>query len=467
MGFQDPVSRRTFLKSAGLLVGALAVPWGVTSTVNAALGDTLPTGAAPQLGQGIQIGDVRADRAIIWSRADRPARLLVDYDVRAAFANPRRVRGPFALDTTDYTARVDLTGLPADSDIFVRVMFHDLSNDRLVREPVRGSFRTAPVKRRAIHFLWSGDTAGQGWGINPDVGGMTIYEAMRRIRPDFFIHCGDNIYADGPIQGAVTAEDGRVWRNLVTPEVAKVAETLAEFRGRYKYNLLDENVRRFNAEVPQIWQWDDHEVVNNWSDTKDLSADARYSEKHLPLLIARGARAFLEYAPLRYTGVEESERVYRYIPYGPLLDVFVLDMRSYRAGNSYNRQPAPGPDTAFLGARPEGVVATATARIPGGVESDRGRHAPGAPGRGRHGRRRAPALGKWRERGWPGLRPGVRNRRYSWLYQTPEDPERGVAHCRRPLLRGPLLRPAGGAVSGVRPVLGVRHRAAQRRHVWP
>src|SRR4029453_9779098 len=112
----------------------------------------------------------------------------------------------------------------------------------------------------------------------------------------------------------------------------------------------DENVRRFNAEVPQIWQWDDHEVVNNWSDTKDLSADARYSEKHVPLLIARGARAFLEYAPLRYTGVEESERVYRYIPYGPLLDVFVLDMRSYRAGNSYNRQPAPGPDTAFLGA---------------------------------------------------------------------------------------------------------------------
>ena len=49
------------------------------------------------------------------------------------------------------------------------------------------------------------------------------------------------------------------WTNIVIPEVAKVAETLAEFRGRYKYNLLDEHVRRFNAEVPQIWQWDDHE----------------------------------------------------------------------------------------------------------------------------------------------------------------------------------------------------------------
>lgn len=78
------------------------------------------------------------------------------------------------------------------------------------------------------------------------------------------------------------AEGGRIWRNVTTEEVSKVAETPREFRGRYKYNLLDENVRRFNAEVPQIWQWDDHEVVNNWSDSKDVSADARYTVKDVP-----------------------------------------------------------------------------------------------------------------------------------------------------------------------------------------
>lgn len=351
MEFNDVISRRTFLKSVGVLVGAAAIPWGATSTINAELSVPSPTGAAPQLEQGIQIGDVRAGRAVIWSRSDRPARLLVEYDVRETFTNPIRVRGPYALETSDYTARVDLTGLPNNSDIFVRVRFQDLSNERIVSDLVQGSFRTAPVKNRAIRFLWSGDTAGQGWGINPDFGGMKIYEAMRQTRPDFFIHSGDTIYADSPIQPTVTAENGQVWRNIVTPEVSKVAETLAEFRGRYKYNLLDENVRRFNAAVPQIWQWDDHEVVNNWSDTKDLTADARYAEKQVPLLIARGTRAFLEYAPMRYTGVEESERVYRYIPYGPLLDVFVLDMRGYRAGNNYNRQTSAGPDTAFLGAQ--------------------------------------------------------------------------------------------------------------------
>ena len=142
---------------------------------------------------------------------------------------------------------------------------------------------------------------------------------------------------------------GVVWNNLVTPEVSKVAETLDEFRGRYRYNLLDENVRRFNAEVPQIWQWDDHEVTNNWSDAKDLSADARYGEKNVPLLIARGARAFLDYAAMRPFSVRESQRVYRKYSYGPLLDLFVLDMRSYRGPNSANLQTAPSPQTAFLG----------------------------------------------------------------------------------------------------------------------
>src|SRR6185369_13901901 len=101
-------------------------------------------------------------------------------------------------------------------------------------------------RHRDVRFVWGGDTAGQGWGINPGFGGMKIYEAMRQRNPLFFVHSGDNISADGPIAESVVAENGQIWTNLVTPQVAKVAETLDEFRGRYRYNLLDENIRRFN-----------------------------------------------------------------------------------------------------------------------------------------------------------------------------------------------------------------------------
>ena len=90
---------------------------------------------------------------------------------------------------------------------------------------------------------------------------MKIYESMRKVQPDFFIHSGDNIYADGVILPQVALPDGTIWRNLTTPAKSKVAETLDEFRGNYLYNLMDDNVRRFNAEVPQIWQWDDHETL--------------------------------------------------------------------------------------------------------------------------------------------------------------------------------------------------------------
>ena len=64
-------------------------------------------------------------------------------------------------------------------------------------EPVVGRFRTAPADRRDVSFVWGGDVAGQGWGINPDDGGMFTFATMRKHRPDFLLHSGDTIYADG------------------------------------------------------------------------------------------------------------------------------------------------------------------------------------------------------------------------------------------------------------------------------
>ena len=281
-------SRRRFLQAgAATVAGAVLPRW---TLANGAPAIVTSDEERPQALQGLQFGDPSRGSVIVWSRSDRPSRMLVEWSYDEQFNEAYRLAGPYALEESDFTARQDLAGLEPGSDVFVRVSFQSLNNDRAIGQPVTGRIVVAPYgplhndharnpPRDDLRFLWGGDTAGQGWGINPYFGGMKIYEAMRQRSPLFFIHSGDNTYADGPIAASVVAEGGQVWNNIVTPQVAKVAETLDEFRGRYRYNLLDENVRRFNAEVPQIWQWDDHEVTNNWSDSKDVSADARYGER--------------------------------------------------------------------------------------------------------------------------------------------------------------------------------------------
>jgi len=350
----DPTRRDFLLRSAAVSGVALT---GVPGILRAQQAPAIITADSerPMASWGLQIGDVLSDRAIVWSRSDKPARMFVEWSTREDLSNAVVLRGPYALEASDFTSRIDLTGLPADQEIFVRVSYENLDSGKARSEPVLGRFRSAPVasrRRRDVRFVWSGDTAGQGWGIYPAFGGMKIYESMRRAEPDFFIHSGDTIYADGPMVEHPTTPAGSVWVNAfldAVPEKLKVAETQLEYHRNHLYNRYDLNVQRFSAEVPQVWQWDDHEVVNNWSGSKDLSADARYTEKRVPTLVARATRAFLDYAPMRWFDQQESERVYRHISYGPDLDVFVVDMRSYRGPNSANLQTMRGPDTDFLG----------------------------------------------------------------------------------------------------------------------
>ena len=336
-----PISRRRLLSLAAA-TSALSLAGGVARPSLSRAADR------PRLTHGLQSGDASIDSGVVWARADRPARLTFDIATSDSFKRMIRSVSLDALPETDFAVKALIDGLPAGQDIFYRVRSTDLSDTSVTGEPMIGRFRTAPADRRPVSFVWSGDTAGQGWGIDESRGGMKIYETMRRLRPDFFIHSGDTIYADGPIDAEKKMPDGGIWKNLVLEEKLKVAETLAEFRANYKYNLLDRNLRAFNAEVPMLVQWDDHEVTNNWSPSKSLREDKRYTEKSVPLLSARAARAFHEFMPLRATP-QEAARVYRKVAYGPLLDIFFLDMRSYRGPNTDNTQAEPGPDTVYLG----------------------------------------------------------------------------------------------------------------------
>jgi alkaline phosphatase D len=301
----------------------------------------------PAVPYGVQSGDVTHHSAVVWSATDRPARLLVEYATSDRFTDANRIAGGVALSETGYMARAVLTDLPAGEEVFYRVTFQDLQDLTTLSEPATGVFKTAPADLRDVTFVWSADTVGQGWGINPDWGGLRLYDVMRRTQPDFFVHSGDLIYADNPLAAEVALPDGGVWKNLVTEAKSKVAETLAEFRGNYTYNLLDEQVRAFNAEIPQYVQWDDHEVRDNWFHELVLNDD-RYTVKHVALLAARAKRAMFECTPIGQHPVE-SQRVYRAFHRGPLLDLFMLDLREYRGPNSDNLQTELSDESRILG----------------------------------------------------------------------------------------------------------------------
>src|SRR5215813_4160982 len=338
-------TRRRFLATSGAATALMTIS-GIARPFISRANDR------PLITHGVQSGDVSADSGVIWARADRPSRMLVEIATTDNFKDIRTAAFVDALPESDFTAKLLVENLPAAQEIFYRVRFQDLASPTIVGEPQVGRFRTAPTDRRSVSFLWSGDTAGQGWGIDESRGGMRTYATMLTNRPDFFIHNGDNIYADEPIAAEQKMPNGQVWRNIVTEHKSKSAETLTEFRGNYKYNLLDKNLRAFNAEVPIFTQWDDHEVTNNWWPGEPLTRAEhqrkKYVEKNALALAVRASRAFHEYMPMRDT-IAEAGRVYRKIGYGPMLDVFMLDMRSYRGPNGADDQASYGPDAYFLG----------------------------------------------------------------------------------------------------------------------
>ncbi len=152
------VSRRGFLASAGAagLVAAsgLAMPFYSRASTR------------PAFTHGVQSGDVDGASGMIWARADRPSRVMYEIATREDFANPVKLPWVDALPDSDLAAKRLVTGLPSTRTSSTACTLVDLSDINATSEPIVGHFRTAPASRHPVRFVWSGDTAGQGWGIN-------------------------------------------------------------------------------------------------------------------------------------------------------------------------------------------------------------------------------------------------------------------------------------------------------------
>ena len=362
------VDRRTLLRTAAIGGLAAAVPLGTVAPAFAAPALARPD--RPVLTHGVQSGDVLAGSGLglgrvptgrrAWSSRCQPTPTSAA-PARSADPSSRRTRTSPASCACPARART----------VHYRVTAEDLDG-RSVSEPVSGSFRTLPGKRDGVRFLWSGDVVGQGWGINPDLGGMRIYEAMRRT-PAGLLHPQRR-------HDLRRQPDRRVRQADRRPDVAQHRDP-GEVQGRRdarrvpraatRYNLLDENVRAFNAAVPQINQWDDHEVAQQLVPRRGASTDAQYTEKRVDVLAAkRASRRSTSAVPMDPRRAVDG-RVYRRLPTARCSTCSCSTCAAIAAPNT----PTPSRRSAILGEEQAEWLVGRARLVEGDVEGGRGRHA--------------------------------------------------------------------------------------------
>jgi alkaline phosphatase D len=138
---QDQLSRRHFLlgsaiAGSGIVVANLRSKSGLAQSSAPAI--ITSDRMRPSIPYGVASGDITGNSAVIWSRCDRSSRMIVEYDTADSFGNVQRIIGPAALETSDYTARINLIDLPADRQIFYRVSFQNLADPNIYSVPVTG-----------------------------------------------------------------------------------------------------------------------------------------------------------------------------------------------------------------------------------------------------------------------------------------------------------------------------------------
>ena len=142
---------------------------------------------------------------------------------------------------------------------------------------------------------------------------------------DFVFHYGDYIYESGRNASAIRFHEG--------PEPV----SLDEYRARYALYKLDPDLAAAQAAHPFLPSFDDHEVHNNWAGPFSQDDGSRPNRPAVPpevfaLRKQAAFQAWYEHMPLRRAQLPHGPEIeaYRALRYGRLLDIAVLDTRSFR-----------------------------------------------------------------------------------------------------------------------------------------
>jgi len=293
-------------------------------------------GSTNLLPQGIAVGDVTGESALLWMRTDGPMEVQVEWApvavwdslsemataVTSIARTPWLTTGP----ETDFTLTIPMEGLTPSTRYRYNVSVGTKGDEGIqtkVRMAAQGEFTTLPdaKSQSPVTFAWSGDLGGQQH-CRRGTTGYPIFDVMRAQQLDFFLFLGDSIYADDVCPSPPNE-----------PGADFLATTLSEYRARHRDQRGAEALRRFLETTPVYAIWDDHEVRNDFSGPFD---------SQMPV----GRQALREYWPIRVDS-DDPNRLYRTVRAGADLELFILDTRQYRSRND----DQDGPAKTMLGER--------------------------------------------------------------------------------------------------------------------
>ncbi len=331
------VTRREFIRAAGWSALTLFTPVAIGEAAEegplfAVDAETPPSDV---FSLGVASGDPTSSGVILWTRIDPEAYqpglgMAFQVALDAAFnwvVLAGVVDGGAIGADRDYTIKLDLDGqLAANRRYFYRFIYAGVAS-------VAGRCRTLPAPSASPAEIRLGLLTCQDYPSG-------YYGALHHLAQedvDFVVHLGDFIYE----QGSESSDFPD--RNITLPSGNSVAVDLGDYRHLYRTYRTDPFLQEVMARHTFIVIWDDHEFANDsyW----DPALDAPGAPDHpfaadpeaLRQLKLDSQRAWAEYVPARpevnpeATHPHDFLSIWRRFRFGDLLDLFMLDERTYRS----------------------------------------------------------------------------------------------------------------------------------------
>lgn len=284
---------------------------------------------AQELAQGIMAGEVTATSVILQSRLTSTARNVdrawsgilgqagvaqFEYSRSADFRGSLRTPWLEARPENDFIVKAPVTGLEPDTRYYYRLHFGKTKASLAASEP--GTFRTLAGPNASATYSFAVVT-GMNYSFFHHTGGP-IYPAydgpdkhlgypglasILKLRPDYFVGTGDNVYYDHPGVGR--------------------AETLHQMRMKHHEQYSQPRFIELFRGVATYWEKDDHDYRFNDSDPVNPLRNAEGTQPSHEL----GIRVFKEQLPV-------PALTYRTHRVSKDLQVWFVEGRDYRSPNN-------------------------------------------------------------------------------------------------------------------------------------